>query len=261
MAGHSHWQNIRYIKEAEDRRRMKIFARLSRELISAARGFDSEADAAKSPRVMAIIDRAKGSNMPKELIVRALQKATSGGPESGEIVPYECRGAGGVIIAVICCTDNKNRSKHTLRTLARDLGSDLTSSSGQLPFAFEQRGLIVLEKNGVAFPDQDELAVMDLAACVEAEDYERDPDDDLLWNIFTARQNFAPAIAKMNEVLTSDFKILTEESKLKIFPKEISLVDCSLEDYSKNLELFEKLGEFEDAVEIAHNMNLQVARD
>lgn len=145
MAGHSKWANIKHRKAAQDAKRGKIFTKLIREIMVAARlgGGSPEAN----PRLRAAIAAARAENMPKDTIERAIKKGT--GEIEGET--YEeitCEGyaAGGVAVLVEAMTDNRNRTISELRNIFSRNGGNL-GEAGCVAWMFEKKGLIIFPKD------------------------------------------------------------------------------------------------------------------
>lgn len=113
MAGHSKWANIRHTKARIDAKRGKVFTKLIRELTVAARGGD---DPASNPALRLAIDNARGQNMPKDTMQRAIERGAGGGEgDSLEQIFYEGYGPHNVAVLVECLTDNKNRTAGEVR--------------------------------------------------------------------------------------------------------------------------------------------------
>jgi YebC/PmpR family DNA-binding regulatory protein len=140
MAGHSQFKNIMYRKGAQDARRAKMFGKLIRELTVAARS--GLPDPAANPRLRAAVAAAKGANMPKDTIERAVRRG-AGGEEgaSFEEIRYEGYGPGGVAIIVEALTDNRNRTVADVRAAFSKYGGSL-GESGSVSFMFERVGVI-----------------------------------------------------------------------------------------------------------------------
>ncbi|MDN5348515.1 MAG: hypothetical protein PWP65_2080 [Clostridia bacterium] len=143
MSGHSKWANIKHRKAKVDERRGRIFTRLGREIIIAARmgGGDPEGN----PRLKAAIQKAKEANMPNENIQRAIMRGT--GEIEGEAYEeaiYEGYGPGGVALLLNIATDNRNRTASEIRYIFSRNGGSL-GESGCVSWMFQQKGLITVE--------------------------------------------------------------------------------------------------------------------
>lgn len=140
MAGHSQFKNIMYRKGAQDAKKAKVFAKLSREITVAAKSGQPDPD--KNPRLRLAIQAARAESMPKDNIERAIAKAsqTAGGDDYTSI-RYEGYGPGNVAIIVEALTDNKNRTASNVRSTFGKRGGNL-GESGSVAFNFERIGYI-----------------------------------------------------------------------------------------------------------------------
>ncbi|MGB0671638.1 MAG: YebC/PmpR family DNA-binding transcriptional regulator [Rhodospirillales bacterium] len=145
MAGHSQFKNIMYRKGAQDAKRAKVFAKHIRELTVAAK--EGLPDPAMNPRLRAAIQAAKGVNMPKDNIDRAIKRATSGGDGANyEEIRYEGYGPGGIAIIVEALTDNRNRTASEVRAAFSKHGGSL-GETGSVNFMFDRIGLIRIKSD------------------------------------------------------------------------------------------------------------------
>ena len=148
MSGHSKWSTIKRKKGAADAKRGKLFTKLIRELSAAARLGGPEPDG--NPRLRLAIEKARGANMPKDNIERAIKKGSGGGDgEVFEQVIYEGYGPGGTAILLEALTDNKNRTVGEVRHVLTRFGGNL-GASGCVSYLFEKRGRIVLQGERVS---------------------------------------------------------------------------------------------------------------
>ncbi len=167
MAGHNKWSSIKHKKAAVDAKRGKIFTRYIREITIAARSGGDDPDA--NPRLRAAITAAKGVNMPKDNIERAISRGAGGGEgDSIEEVRYEGYGQAGVAILVDCMTDNRNRTVSEVRSAFNKGGGNM-GESGCVSWMFEQKGQFVFDSSSV-----DEEQLMETALEAGANDVEDD---------------------------------------------------------------------------------------
>lgn len=164
MSGHSKWSTIKRKKGAADAKRGAVFTKLGRELITAAR--IGGGDPVMNPRLRVAIDKAKGVNMPKENIDRAIKRGT--GELEGvsyEALTYEGYGPGGAAILIDSLTDNKNRTAGEIRHIFTKMNGHL-GAPNSVAWMFSQKGYIAIDKGeGVS-----EDAIMDAALEAGAED-------------------------------------------------------------------------------------------
>ena len=157
MSGHSKWHSIRHKKGATDAKRGKIFSKLIKELIVAARL--GGGDPVGNPRLRTAIAAAKAENMPKENIERAIKRGTGEleGVNYEEYI-YEGYGPGGVAVLVEVMTDNKNRAAADVRYIFSKRGGSL-GEAGCVAWMFDKRGLIVFEQDQISEDDILEVAL------------------------------------------------------------------------------------------------------
>src|SRR5512138_478209 len=155
MAGHSKWANIQHRKGRQDEKRGKVWTRVIREIMVAAR--TGGGDASANPRLRLAIDKAKAANLPADTIKRNIDKAT-GNLEgvSYEEIRYEGYGIGGAAIIVDTMTDNKVRTVAEVRHAFSKHGGNM-GTEGSVAFQFRKVGQLILA------PGTDEDAVMDVA--------------------------------------------------------------------------------------------------
>lgn len=181
MSGHSKWHNIRLKKGKMDQERGKIFTKLSREIIMAARGGGGNPDA--NLRLRMAIQKARESSMPQDKIKSAIQRGT--GEVEGVVydeLTYEGYGPSGVAVLVACATDNRNRTVAELRNIFSKCGGNL-GESGSVAWQFNRQGLISVAKNG-----KTEDQVMEAAIEAGAEDVKT---EDESFDVYTAPEDFA----------------------------------------------------------------------
>ena len=168
MSGHSKWSTIKHKKGAADARRGKLFSKLSRAIMGAAK--EGGSDPASNMALQNAIEKARSYSMPKDNIERAIAKGTGEGTDGStfETVVYEGYGPDGVAVIVEALTDNRNRTASDVRHLFTKFGGNL-GATGAVAWQFERRGIVLLPADGV---DEDELVLA--AADAGAEDVERD---------------------------------------------------------------------------------------
>ncbi len=188
MAGHSKWANIQHRKGAQDAKRGKMFTKLLREVGVAARA--GGGDAASNPRLRTAIDKAYAANMTKDVIERAIKKAT--GELEGisyEEIRYEGYAPGGVAVIVDCLTDNKVRTVADVRHAFGKFGGNL-GTDGSVAFMFRKLGVLSFA------PGADEDAVTEAAIEAGADDVVVYPEDGAI-DVLTAPDAFDAVKAAM----------------------------------------------------------------
>ncbi|WP_456371260.1 YebC/PmpR family DNA-binding transcriptional regulator [Thermodesulfatator atlanticus] len=240
MAGHSHWAQIKRKKAAQDAKRGKLFTKLIREIMVAARM--GGGDPSANPRLRAAIQAAKAANMPKENIERAIRKGT--GQEPGmtwEEVVYEGYGPGGVAVLIKSVTDNKRRTVSELRHIFSKCGGNL-AEPGAVAWVFEQKGLIIVPKEGA---DEEKLLEEALEAGAEdVREYESE------FEIITLPQDLETVKTALEE---AGFKI--DSAKVTMVPKST----VKLEDektVQQMLRLMETLEDHDDVQQVYANFDI-----
>ena len=170
MSGHSKWSTIKHKKGAADAKRGKLFSKLSRAIMVAAK--EGGADPATNLALQNAVEKARSYSMPKDNIERAIAKGAGEGTDgaSFETVVYEGYGPEGVAVIVEALTDNRNRTASEVRHMFSKHGGNL-GATGAVAWQFERRGVVLVAADDV---DEDELVLA--AADAGAEDVERDGD-------------------------------------------------------------------------------------
>jgi YebC/PmpR family DNA-binding regulatory protein len=168
MAGHSKWANIKHRKAAQDAKRGKVFTKLIRELVVAAKqGGPLPED---NPRLRAAVDKALGANMTRDTVDRAIARgAGTNDADSMEELTYEAYAPGGIAVLIEAMTDNRNRTvaevRHALSKRGGNLGTD-----GSVAYLFDRKGQISFA------PGVDEELLMEVALEAGADDIESNDD-------------------------------------------------------------------------------------
>ena len=180
MSGHSHWAGIKHKKGAADARRARVFSKLAKYIIVAAR--DGGGDPAANLSLKYAIDRAKAENMPKDVIARAIKKGTGEieGISYSELI-YEGFAPEKVAVVVEILTDNRNRTASELRKIFEKKGGTL-GSPGSVAWMFETKGILHVSRDTI---DEDDL--MEVVLDAGAEDLSTSGD---VYEIHTAPDTF-----------------------------------------------------------------------
>lgn len=168
MAGHSQFKNIMHRKGAQDAKRAKQFAKLAREIEVAARLGAPDPD--QNPRLRSAIQAARGANMPKDRIERAITKASGGADDATyDEVRYEGYGPGGVAVIVEALTDNRNRTAAEVRAAFTKFGGSM-GETGSVGFLFDRIGQITYPPDAASADDLFEAALEAGAADVVSDE-------------------------------------------------------------------------------------------
>ena len=201
MAGHSHWAGIKHRKGRADKQRSKIFSKLSKEITVAAKLGSKDSDT--NPRLRSAIQAARAANMPKDNIIRAINKSELNKDLNYSSIVYEGFGPEKVAIIVEALTDNKNRTASNIRTIFQKNGGNL-GESGVAAHQFKQVGVIRIDKNKISDNDILELAINAGAEdCSSSSSYHE---------IITVKENFYKVKVeiekKIQEFISSDIEWL-----------------------------------------------------
>ncbi len=181
MAGHSKWANIKHRKAAQDAKRGKLFTKLIRELVVAARAGGPIVE--DNPRLRAAVDKALGANMKRDTIDNAIARgAGTNDADNMEELTYEGYASGGVAVLVEVMTDNRNRTVAEVRHAFTKRGGNL-GTDGSVAYLFARTGLIQFG------PGADEEVIMEVALEAGAEDVVTD--DDGAIDVLTPWENLA----------------------------------------------------------------------
>jgi len=161
MSGHSKWSSIKHKKGAADAKRGKLFSKLARAIIVAAR--DGGGDVDGNPTLATAVQKAKDASMPKENIQRAIDRGTGASADAAAIeqVSFEGYGPGGAAILVDALTDNRNRTTADVR-LAFTKHEGSLGEPGSVAWIFEKRGVVTVD--GSRYGEDDVIAAIDAGA-------------------------------------------------------------------------------------------------
>ncbi|GAA0177306.1 YebC/PmpR family DNA-binding transcriptional regulator [Clostridium sediminicola] len=237
MSGHSKWHNIQAKKGKNDAKRGKIFTKIGRELILAAKLGGSNPDT--NSKLRDVIAKAKASNMPNDTIERAIKKG-AGELEGVEYFEFSYEGYApcGVAVMVDVLTDNKNRSAANVRYYFDKFGGNL-GSTGCVSYMFQKKGQMIIEKNDSI--DEDELMMLVLEA--GAEDFNAEDD---VFEVITDPQEFSFVREEL------------EKQGIEFLSAEITripdtTVDLDLESAEKVQVLIDKMEDDDDVQNVYHN--------
>tara|TARA_B100000941_G_scaffold290095_1_gene271111 strand:- start:3603 stop:4352 length:750 start_codon:yes stop_codon:yes gene_type:complete len=240
MSGHSKWSTIKHKKGALDAKRGKLFTKLSKEIIVAAReGSDPEMNF----RLRLAIQNAKDSNMPSDNIERSIKKG-SGEDESGatyEEITYEGYGPGGTAFILQALTDNKNRTAAEVRSCFSKNGGNL-AESGAVSWNFETKGVIDVNA------DKDSVEEISMVG-IDAGAIDVDVDESNI-TFYTTYQDFE----NVKKILESKKFLIIDRSEIELVPNTLIEVDKVLA--LKTMKLLEKLEDLDDIQRVFSNLNI-----
>jgi YebC/PmpR family DNA-binding regulatory protein len=236
MSGHNKWSTIKRKKGAADAKRGKIFTKIIKEIMIAAK--DGGGDPELNPRLRLAVQNAKGANMPKDNIERAIKKATGADATSYSEVSFEGYGPCGIAVFLECLTDNNNRTVSTVRAAFNRHGGNL-GTNGSLTFLFDRKGIFTIKNEDLNI-DELELELIDAGAG----DFEVDGDT---ITVTCAKEDFGSVNKKLNEL-----SIEPEDAGLKRIPNDTKSVD--VESARKVLRFIDTLEDDDDVQNVYHNM-------
>ncbi|EGP05728.1 hypothetical protein GEW_06079 [Pasteurella multocida subsp. gallicida str. Anand1_poultry] len=225
MAGHSKWANIKHRKAAQDAQRGKIFTKLIRELVTAAKLGGGDVNA--NPRLRTAVDKALSSNMTRDTINRAIERGVGGGDDTNmETKIYEGYGPGGTAVMVECLSDNANRTISQVRPSFTKCDGNL-GTEGSVGYLFSKKGSILITSG-------DEDVIMEAAIEAGADDVQVQEDGS--FEVYTAweelgavRDGIESAGIKIDNAEVTMIPSTTVELDAETAPKLLKLIDM-LED-------------------------------
>ena len=239
MAGHSKWHNIQHRKGAQDAKRGKLFTKLIREIVVAAKMGDP--DPANNPRLRTAVDKALSGNMTKDTIQRAIKRG-AGGDDGADMmeIRYEGYGPNGVAIIVDCLTDNKNRTVAEVRHAFNKHGGNL-GTAGSVAYIFEKKGIMHFQSG----TDEDAL----LEAALDAGAQDVTTLDDQTMQVITEADDFVTVKeALVATALNPDHAEVTLVAS--------NQVNLSLEQAQTLLKLSDVLEDLDDVQNVYNNADI-----
>lgn len=239
MAGHSKWANIQHRKKAQDAKRGKLFTRLIREIVVAAKAGGSDLDS--NPSLRTAVEKAKSQSVPKDPIERAIKRGAGELDGSDfEEIRYEGYGPSGVAFIVDCLSDNRNRTVAEVRHAFNKAGGNL-GQTGSVAYMFSSLGVLLYS------PEHDEEQIMEAALDAGAEDVIVDEDGSI--EVITAPDEYVAVKQAM-----TDMDLEPEESDLTM---RASLnAELTVDDAQKVLRLVDLLESSDDVQEVYFNAEI-----
>ena len=238
MSGHSKWANIQHKKSANDAKRGKIFTKVIRELVIAAK---SGSDPEGNPRLRAAIIKAKEANMPKDTMERAIKKG-AGETDGANYMEFNYEGYGpeGVAILIEIMTDNKNRTAGDVRSIMSKHGGNL-GAPGSVAYMFEKKGLITFDESVC-----DEEKAMEIGLDAGADDIIA---EDGTVEVYTSPDAFEGVLKAFD-----DAGIAHESAEVTMIPNTYQ--DVPTDKIEKILNLIDLLDDLDDVQNVYSNLNI-----
>jgi YebC/PmpR family DNA-binding regulatory protein len=241
MAGHSKWANIKHRKGAQDKKRAKQFTRAIKEITVAVKEGGGD-DPETNSTLRNAISNAKGVNMPKDTIERAIKKASGADADTYEMVTFEGYGPHGIAIYVECTTDNTNRTVASIRSIFSKNGGSL-GTNGSLEFLFDRKGVFILDQDHVELNSEDfELELIDGGAL----DLEKEED---LITVYTEFTDFGKMASKLETL-----HIEPKNAEVQRIP--LNTTELPLEEAMQILNLIDKFEEHDDVQNVYHTLKI-----
>lgn len=238
MSGHNKWSSIKHKKGAADAKRSKIFSKLSKEITVAAKMGGTDVDA--NARLRLAVQNAKGQNMSKDVIQRAIHKADKDASNFEELT-FEGYAAGGIAVFVECLSDNNNRTVGSVRSIFTKNNGHL-GTNGSLGFLFDRKGIFVIKNIGSFKIEEFELEMIDAGV----EDFE---ENENIIMLSTALEDFGNVSKKLEKL-----GIEPESQELQRIPHNTTAL--SLDDSKIVLRLVERLEDDDDVQNVYHNLEI-----
>jgi YebC/PmpR family DNA-binding regulatory protein len=238
MAGHSHWAKIKRAKGSNDAKRGKIWSKIARKIIIAAKNGGDPRD---NLSLRYTIDEARAANMPRDTIEKAIKKGTGElGGENYESATYEGYAPGGVAILIDALTNNRSRTAPDIRSTFEKHGGNL-ATNGAVSFQFTKQGVITIKSDAI---EEDKL--MELALDSGAEDVKNEGE---VYEVITLPTQYL----KVKEALDAA-KVPMEASEITNMPNNTVPVDT--EAAHKLLKLIDALEDNDDVQNVSHNAEI-----
>jgi len=238
MAGHSKWHNIQHRKGAQDAKRGKVFTKLIKEIVVAAKMGGGVIE--NNPSLRAIIDKALAANMKRDTIDNAVKRGAGNlDGDNYEEVRYEGYGLGGTAIMVDCLTDNRNRTVSDVRHAFSKHGGNL-GTDGSVSYMFSKQGFI-------SFASGDEDAIMEVAIEFGADDVMTNDDGSI--DVMTTPDDFF----SVKDALIAN-NLNPEHSQITMEPT--NRIELNLEDAEKFMKLIDRLEDLDDTQDVYHNAGI-----
>ena len=235
MAGHSHWAKIKRAKGANDAKRGKVWSKIARKIIIAAKS--GGGNPAENLSLRYVIEEAKASNMPKDTITNAVKKGTGElGGDNYESAVYEGYAPGGVAVIIDALTNNRARTAPEVRNIFEKAGGNM-GTSGSVAFQFTKQGVITIKADAI-----DEDALMELALEAGADDVKNEGE---VYEVLTS----PVAVHKVKEAVSA--KAPVEAAEITYLPQNTVAIDA--EAAQKLLKLVDALEDNDDVQSVSHN--------
>lgn len=238
MSGHNKWSTIKRKKGALDSKRSKIFSKIIKDITVAVKEGGPDPDA--NARLRLAVSNAKGANMPKDTLQRAINKASDKNTAALQELTFECYAPHGIAVFVECLTDNNNRTVASVRSIFNKFGGTM-GTNGSLSFIFQRKGVFQIP---IKDRDADELEMSLIEA--GADEIERDED---YFTVYTKMEDFAAMQKSLEEM-----NIECENAELQRIPN--TTTELPLEEGLKVMKLINMLEDDDDVQAVYHTLEM-----
>ncbi|HIW87280.1 MAG TPA: YebC/PmpR family DNA-binding transcriptional regulator [Candidatus Onthomorpha intestinigallinarum] len=238
MSGHNKWSTIKRKKGALDSKRSKIFSKIIKDITVAVKEGGPDPDA--NARLRLAVSNAKGANMPKDTLQRAINKASDKNTAALQELTFECYAPHGIAVFVECLTDNNNRTVASVRSIFNKFGGTM-GTNGSLGFIFQRKGVFQIP---IKDRDADELEMSLIEA--GADEIERDED---YFTVYTKMEDFAAMQKSLEEM-----NIECENAELQRIPN--TTTELPLEEGLKVMKLINMLEDDDDVQAVYHTLEM-----
>lgn len=239
MSGHNKWSKIKRAKGAADAKRSKQYSKILKEVAVAVR--ESGPDPDSNPRLRLLVQNARGCNMPKDTLMRAINKASDKDAAVMQELTFECHVNHGIALFIECLSDNNMRTVANVRSIMNKFGGTM-ETNGSLSFLFTRKGVFVVPRK--LEMDIEELEMTLIDGGLE----EMEADDEYL-TLFTAYEDFGNMVKMLDEM-----KIECESAELQRIPNTTRSIDE--ESMRKVLKVISMLEDDDDVTNVFHDMEI-----
>ena len=239
MSGHNKWSKIKRAKGAADAKRSKQYSKILKEVTVAVR--EGGPDPESNPRLRLLVQNARGCNMPKDTLMRAINKASDKDAAVLQEITFECHATHGIALFIECLSDNNMRTVANVRSIMNKNGGTM-ETNGSLNFLFTRKGVFVVPRKPEM--DVDELEMQLIDGGLE----ELEVDDEYL-TLYTAYEDFGNMVKTLE-----DMGIECESAELQRIPNTTRSIDE--EAMRKVLKVISLLEEDEDVTNVFHDMEI-----
>ncbi|MBR1798892.1 MAG: YebC/PmpR family DNA-binding transcriptional regulator [Bacteroidales bacterium] len=239
MSGHNKWSKIKRAKGAADAKRSKQYSNILKQVAIAVR--ESGPDPDSNPRLRLLVQNARGCNMPKDTLQRAISKANDKDAAAMQEITFECHVNHGIALFIECLSDNNMRTVANVRSIMNKFGGTL-ETNGSLSFLFDRKGVFVIPRKPEMEVDELEMTLIDGGL------EEMEVDDDYI-TLYTAYEDFGSMVKMLDEM-----GIECESAELQRIPNTTRSIDT--ESMKKVLKVISMLEEDDDVTNVYHDMEI-----